>query len=85
MDANYIMQLKIKNMEASDSGVYYCNAQNNFGSFAQVLKLQTRQKSVSSFLAYIENNCFRILCKISHVLLNSSQRRMLFSAAWNKM
>jgi len=45
------MQLKIKNMEASDSGVYYCNAQNNFGSFAQVLKLQTRQKSVSSFLA----------------------------------
>ena len=51
LDADYIMQLKIKNMEASDSGVYYCNAHNNFGSFAQVLKLQTRQKSVSSFFA----------------------------------
>ena len=33
-------------MESSDSGVYYCNAQNNFGTFAQVLKLQARQKIV---------------------------------------
>jgi hypothetical protein len=45
-DANYIMQLTIRNMNVSDSGVYYCNAQNNFGTFAQVMKLQARQKAV---------------------------------------
>lgn len=43
-DSNFIMRLTIKNMESSDSGVYYCNAQNNFGTFAQVLKLQARPK-----------------------------------------
>lgn len=40
------MRLTIRNMNASDSGVYYCNAQNNFGTFAQVMKLQARQKAV---------------------------------------
>lgn len=48
-DANYIMQLTIKNMNASDSGIYYCNAQNNFGTFAQVMKLQARQKAVKHY------------------------------------
>lgn len=33
-------------MNVSDSGVYYFNAQNNFGTFAQVMKLQARQKAV---------------------------------------
>lgn len=45
-DANYIMQLMVRNMNVSDSGVYYFNAQNNFGTFAQVMKLQARQKAV---------------------------------------
>jgi len=33
-------------MESSDSGVYYCNAQNSFGTFSQALKLQARKKIV---------------------------------------
>lgn len=49
-DANYIMQLMVRNMNVSDSGVYYCNAQNNFGTFAQVMKLQARQKAVPSVM-----------------------------------
>lgn len=49
-DANYIMQLTIRVMNVSDSGVYYCNAQNNFGTFAQVMKLQARQKTVPSIM-----------------------------------
>ena len=47
MDSNYVMQLTIRNMENSDSGVYYCNAQNTFGTFSQAIKLQARQKTVS--------------------------------------
>lgn len=47
------MQLTIRKMNASDSGVYYCNAQNNFGTFAQVMKLQARQKAVSLFYVYL--------------------------------
>lgn len=43
----YIMRLTVKEVSGDDSGVYYCNAQNTFGSFAQVVKLQTRQKIVS--------------------------------------
>lgn len=44
------MQLTIRNMTVADSGIYYCNAQNSFGSYAQVMKLQARQKAVSSNL-----------------------------------
>jgi len=48
MDSNYVMQLTIRNMENSDSGVYYCNAQNTFGTFSQAIKLQARQKTLVS-------------------------------------
>lgn len=59
-DANYIMRLRIANMTATDSGVYYCNAQNNFGTFAQVMKLQTRQKVITVKL----NSTFQLTIKL---------------------
>lgn len=31
-------------MQSSDSGIYFCNAQNSFGSISQAMKLQSRQK-----------------------------------------
>ena len=47
VDSNYIMQLKIRKIQSSDSGIFYCFAQNSFGSFSQAIKLQVRQKPVS--------------------------------------
>ena len=66
------MQLTIRNMETSDSGVYYCNAQNTFGTFSQAIKLQARKKSVSlsifSSIVEIEfsNDAHRIVPKNSY-------------------
>lgn len=62
-DSNFIMRLTIKNMEPSDSGVYYCNAQNNFGTFAQVLKLQARPKVV--------RNIYFLLLQLMWIVIRS--------------
>lgn len=46
--ARYRLQLTINDMQSSDSGIYFCNAQNSFGSISQAMKLQSRQKKVRS-------------------------------------
>lgn len=54
LDSAYILRLKISAMEQPDSGVYFCGANNTFGSISQVIKIQSRQKSVRFFFILVK-------------------------------